>query len=105
MMTMMVMKRAPSPPPLRVSVAVAKAQLSRLLRSVGHQTIVIHNRGRDVARLIGPGGTDVTSAEDRPFVAFLRRLERLRRRVGLDGVDFDPPRAVFRPQSPFEDEV
>jgi antitoxin (DNA-binding transcriptional repressor) of toxin-antitoxin stability system len=97
-MALMVMKQPMSSAPIRVSVAQAKSQLSRLLRTVDRQPVVIHNRGRDVATL--HGATRGPAAEP-PFVAFFERLEGLRRRLKMKGVDFDPARVVIRPADPF----
>ena len=105
LMTIMVMKRHTTVVPLRVGVAEAKAGLSRLLRGVDQQPVVIHNRGRDVARLVGAGRPLAASdGEPRPFVDFFARLEVVRKRLKLQGVDFRPKKAVLRLENPFGDE-
>jgi prevent-host-death family protein len=105
-MTMMVMKTHRPTPPLRVSVAEAKSQLSSLLRAVDRQPVIIHNRGHDVARLVPAGGSDSSEASSSsfPFVRFFNRLEALRRRMKMKGVAFQPERAVIRPVDPFGSE-
>ncbi len=84
--------------PIRVNVAEAKSQLSRLLREVEHQPVVIQNHGRDVAMLVA--ATPVSDAR-RPFADFFQRLEVIKQRLNVRGFNFKPPRAVIRPVNPF----
>lgn len=101
--TMMTMKHSSSF--VRVSVAEAKSHLSALLRTVGRQSVVIHNRGRDVARLVpSTESTNASVEESTPFVDFFGRLSAIRRRLKMRGVDFRPSKAVLRPVNPFEPE-
>lgn len=98
------MKKTTSTGARRVSVAQAKSQLSALLRTIDRQPVVIHNRGRDVAKLTGAGAHPEQEPGDLPFVRFFQRLEALRRRLGIKGVNFNPARAVIHPADPFAGE-
>lgn len=99
---MMVMKQRQTDGPVRVSVAQAKSQLSRLLRTVERQPVIIHNRGRDVARLVSSTQEGESATGGTPsFSEFFVRLENLRRRMKMKGVDFSPERVVIRPADPF----
>ena len=100
----MVMKMHRPTPPLRVSVAEAKSQLSSLLRGVERQPVIIHNRGHDVARLVATTAPSGASEAPPPFVRFFNRLDALRRRLKMKGVDFQPERAAIRPVDPFGSE-
>lgn len=100
--TILVMKKTTSVEPLELSVAEAKAQLSALLRNVGRQPVVIHNRGRVVAHLVAPRPEEARAPA--PFTQFLGRLERLKRELGIKGASFEPERARLRVDNPFENE-
>lgn len=86
-MTILVMKKTmpARPGALRVSIAGAKSQLSRLIREAERQPVVIQNRGRDVATLV----VGTAQPQETPFVDFFARLDA---------------RAVLRPKTPFGDE-
>jgi antitoxin (DNA-binding transcriptional repressor) of toxin-antitoxin stability system len=99
------MKQTISNARLRVNVAQAKSQLSRLLRLVDHTEITIHNRGHDVARLVSQkSGQKNNQDEQYPFVTFLNRLELIRKRAGIKGTKLNIPKATIRPHNPFENE-
>ncbi len=104
-MTMMVMKR-PTPRlarARRLGVAQAKAKLSEAVRRVAEGPIVIHNRGRDVAVLVG---MDQFERSDRPDddnggQTFLSQLERLKARYGGGVEDFAPATLQLTASAPF----
>jgi antitoxin (DNA-binding transcriptional repressor) of toxin-antitoxin stability system len=98
------MKRSPATPPVRVSVAQAKSQLSRLLREVDHQPVLIHNRGHDVAQLVPVNTAQPVAGQTTPFEDFFVRLDLLRKRLKVKGVEFEPEPAALRPVDPFADD-
>ncbi len=102
--TIMVMKKgSKTQGSIRVSVAQAKSQLSALLRTLEHQSVVIHNRGRDVARLVATENVERSGEPATPFVTFFNRLELIRKQTGVSGVNFRPAKANVRRIDPFDE--
>jgi prevent-host-death family protein len=111
-MTIMVMKRITkrSSPASherlrRLGVAEMKAHFSEALRALDAGPTIIHNRGHDVAVLIGIEHYDQLAAsragEALGGRAFVEQVEALKRRFGGGVDDFEPPRLVLAPNEPF----
>ena len=87
-----------------MSVAEAKAQLSEALRTVDDGPAVIHNRGRDIAVLLGVGAYQhLVAAADAvatPMAAFLRDVGSLKDRLG-GGADRVVEPAALTVRDPF----
>ena len=86
----------------RLSVAETKARLSEVLRSVERGPTVVHNRGRDVAVLLGIEEYERlrASAERTPMARFLDDTDALRARFG-GGADLEIERLALAPRDPF----
>ena len=73
-------------PEAPVRIGVADAKLSRALRSAGETPTIIHNRGRDVAVLLGVAEYERLVANDdakaSAMSALLRDIEALKLRFG-----------------------
>jgi prevent-host-death family protein len=88
----------------RLSVSEAKAKLSEALHSLDQGPTIVHNRGRDVAVLMGIDEyANLVAAQ--PFGVgsirgFLAAVEELKRERG-GGVDFDPEEIKIQPHAPF----
>jgi prevent-host-death family protein len=100
----MVMKEVIKPDrgPRRLSVSEAKAKLSEALNRVHEGPTVIHNRGRDIAVLIGIDDYDGLVGERRASAGreFLTTVSELKRRLG-GGAEFSTPRARLHAVDPF----
>jgi len=100
----MVMKKVASPK--RVGIAEAKAHLSDVLRTAADQPVVIHNRGRDVAVVLGVDAyerlRELEGKESTPAALFLAEVAELRERYG-GGADIPYERVDFEPRNPFEE--
>src|SRR5438067_403686 len=90
--------------PTRIGVADAKSRLSELLRRVADGPTIIHSRGRDIAVVLSieeynrlQGETAAQGGGAR----WLDRIEALKRRLGWDIEDFDPPHIKLKMQDPF----
>lgn len=105
----MVMKSAspraqvPRKKPRRVSVAVAKARLSSLIREAEQRPTVIQNRGRDVAVLMSLTDYEKVSAlvsapAESRAERFLRDVEALKEKFGGGVDDFSPSPLDLRAQ-------
>jgi prevent-host-death family protein len=111
-MTIMVMKRiikgkslAGSARPHRLGVAEMKAHLSEALRALDAGPTIIHNRGHDVAVLIGIEQYDRLASsrggEAMGGRAFVEQVAALKSRFGGGVDDFEPPRLVLAREDPF----
>jgi prevent-host-death family protein len=104
------MKRTivPAPVPVlrarRLSVSEAKAKLSEALHSLEQGPTIVHNRGRDIAVLVGIDeysnlvGSQLSGLGS--IRGFLAAVEELKRERG-GGVDFDPEEIKIQPHDPF----
>ena len=89
----------------RVGVADAKARLSEVLRDVEREPVVIHNRGRDVAVVIGVAAYERLSAAQAGAESGMSKLvsdiEELRDKYG-GGADVAYERLDYVSRNPFE---
>jgi prevent-host-death family protein len=90
----------PSLGPRRLSISEAKAHLSDAVRSAGEAPIVIHNRGRDVAALVGIDDYERIQRGPRGATQFLETVGELKRRFG-GGAELEVEPAAIRPADPF----
>jgi prevent-host-death family protein len=101
----MVMKQIPSHgAQRRVGVAEAKAHLSNLLRELAAGPVIVHNRGRDLAVLVGIDEYErlARDADQKSKGAqLLLRVAELKLRYGGGVDDFEPPQAKLRTRYPF----
>lgn len=97
----MVMK-VTSTRPRRVGIAEAKARLSEVVADAQRGPVVIQNRGRDVAVVLGADAYEEL-AEPRVSVAgaLLAEIERLKHRYGGGVDDFEPRRMRLRSKRVF----
>lgn len=88
----------------RVGVAEAKADLSRVLREAPEGPIVIHNRGRDVAVVLGIEEYERIVSNDHArgssMQELLRGIEELKSRFG-GGAELDAKPIEYEPTDPF----
>lgn len=90
-------------PPRRLSVAEAKASLSEALRAASDAPTVIHNRGSDVAVLVGVDEYERLVANERTrtqTARLLEDIESLKKHFG-GGAELEAERAVIAPRNPF----
>ncbi len=100
----MVMNKILMPTPRRVGVAETKAELSRILREAADGPLVIHNRGRDVAVLLGieeyqriVGNDNVRGTS---MAELLQGIDELKSRFG-GGAELEPKPIDYVPGDPF----
>ena len=90
----------------RLGVADAKMRLSELVRQAADGPTIIHNRGRDLAVILGVDEYDRLIAERGAIqgggAQFLDRVDALKRRHGGGAEGFEPARLDFTAGNPFE---
>jgi prevent-host-death family protein len=98
----MVMKKTISA--RRVGIAEAKARLSEVLRDVDEEPVVIHNRGRDVAVVVGVATYERLRAAEASAPSGMGKLiadiAELRDKYG-GGADIAYERIDYAPRNPF----